>query len=162
MKPLTALVSGSFDPPTFGHVDIIKRSAALFDRVIVCVFYNSAKHACFTADERVQMLTAIAKDFPNVEVDASEILVADYVRENGIDLIVKGVRNSTDFEYETTISEVNKVNAPDVETFLLPSEPEYRFISSTIARELIRYGKGLDKVLPKPVLEMIAQKSSLS
>lgn len=155
MKQLTALVTGSFDPPTYGHLDIISRSASLFDRVVVCIFNNSAKQYMFSLDERVKMLERIAEDFDNVEVDVSEVLVADYVREKGIDLIVKGVRNSTDFEYETTISEVNKVNAPEVETFLLPSAPQYRFISSTIARELIRYGKGLEQVLPQAVIEMI-------
>lgn len=160
MKALTALVTGSFDPPTLGHVDIIERSAAIFDRVVVCIFHNSAKHYLFSLDERVKMLEAITAKLPNVEIDTAEVLVADYVREKGIDLIVKGVRNSTDFEYETTISEVNKVNAPEVETFLLPSAPQYRFISSTIARELIRYGKGLDKVLPPEVIGMIAEKNA--
>lgn len=160
MKQITALVTGSFDPPTFGHLDIISRSASLFDRVVVCIFHNSAKQYMFSLNERVKMLERIAADFPNVEVDVSEVLVADYVRQKGIDLIVKGVRNSTDFEYETTISEVNKVNAPEVETFLLPSAPQYRFISSTIARELIRYGKGLEQVLPAPVIEMIEKKGT--
>lgn len=159
MPKLTALVTGSFDPPTLGHLDIIARSAAIYDRVVVCIFHNSAKHTMFTLDERVKMLERIAADFDNVEIDTSEVLVADYVREKGIDLIVKGVRNSTDFEYETTISEVNKVNAPEVETFLLPCAPQYRFISSTIARELIRYGKGLEQVLPPAVIELIKEKA---
>lgn len=160
MKQLTALVTGSFDPPTLGHLDIISRSAAIFGKVVVCIFNNSAKRYMFPLDERVKMLERIASDFDNVEIDTSEILVADYVREKGIDLIVKGVRNSTDFEYETTISEVNKVNAPEVETFLLPSAPQYRFISSTIARELIRYGKGLEQVLPQATIEMIEKMKS--
>ncbi len=161
MKQLTAMVTGSFDPPTLGHVDIIKRTSELFDRVVVCIFHNSAKNYLFSLEERREMLLAIRADYPNVEIDTSEGLVADYVHEKGIDLIVKGVRNSTDFEYETTISEVNKVNAPDVETFLLPSSPQYRYISSTIARELIRYGKGFERVVPSVVIDMIAHKSSL-
>ena len=151
-----ALITGSFDPPTVGHIDIIRRAAAIFDEVIVCVCLNSAKQGSYTYDTRMEMLRRSLGDCANVTIDLCHGLVADYAAEHGVDAIVKGVRNATDYDYEAMLAQVNLLNAP-IETLFLPANPAYQFISSTVAREMIRYGKALDKILPVEVIEMIQQ-----
>lgn len=151
-----ALITGSFDPPTVGHIDIIRRAAAIFDEVIVCVCVNSAKQGSYTYDTRMEMLRRSLEDCANVTVDLCHGLVAEYAAEHGVDVIVKGVRNAADYDYEAMIARVNLLNAP-IETLFLPANPLYQFISSTVAREMIRYGKALDKILPSEVIEMIQQ-----
>ena len=116
---MKALICGSFDPVTNGHLDIIRRAAALFDSVVVGIFINSEKKYYFDLNDRVILLTEAVKDLKNVTVDFSEGYVAKYVEENGIDVIVKGVRNATDFEYEAMIDKVNKQIYPGAETLLL-------------------------------------------
>ena len=149
-----ALITGSFDPPTLGHIDIIRRSASIFDEVVVCVCFNSQKKGSFSPELREEMLCASLADIPNVTVDRYEGLVADYALAHEIDVIVKGVRNSADYDYEETIAQVNLLNAP-VETIFLPCAPQYRFISSTVAREMIRFDRALDKILPPEVIDLI-------
>ena len=151
-----ALITGSFDPPTVGHIDIIRRAAAIFDEVIVCVCVNSAKQGSYTYDTRMEMLRRSLEDCANVTVDLCHGLVAEYAAEHGVDVIVKGVRNAADYYYEAMIARVNLLNAP-IETLFLPANPLYQYISSTVAREMIRYGKALDKILPSEVIEMIQQ-----
>jgi pantetheine-phosphate adenylyltransferase len=151
-----ALITGSFDPPTVGHIDIICRTAAIFDEVIVCVCVNSAKQGCYSYDTRIEMLCRSLEDCANVTVDLCHGLVAEYAAEHDVDVIVKGVRNATDYDYEVMIAQVNLLNAP-IETLFLPANPAYQFISSTVAREMIRYGKALDKILPTEVIKMIQQ-----
>lgn len=151
-----ALITGSFDPPTVGHIDIICRTAAIFDEVIVCVCVNSAKQGCYSYDTRIEMLRRSLEDCANVTVDLCHGLVAEYAAEHDVDVIVKGVRNATDYDYEAMIAQVNLLNAP-IETLFLPANPAYQFISSTVAREMIRYGKALDKILPTEVIKMIQQ-----
>ena len=153
-----ALITGSFDPPTLGHIDIIRRTASIFDEVVVCVCYNSKKQGQFAPALRVEMLQASLADISNVTVDEDDGLVADYAATHGIDVIVKGVRNGADYDYEETIAQVNLLNAP-VETLFLPAAPAYRFLSSTVAREMIRFDRALDQVLPEAVIDLIRRKS---
>lgn len=151
-----ALLTGSFDPPTLGHIDVIRRTAAIFDQVVVCVCHNSEKSGTYSPELRMEMLRCSLIDCPNVTVDCHVGLVADYAAANGIDVIVKGVRSAADYEYEEMIARVNLLNAP-VETMFLPADPAYRFISSTVAREMIRYNRALDKILPAAVIELLQQ-----
>ncbi len=151
-----ALITGSFDPPTLGHVDIISRAAGIFDEVVVCVCHNSEKMGAYPVDLRMEMLRRSLAKLSNITVDSSTELVADYVVAHDIDVIVKGVRSAADFEYEAMIAKVNLLNAP-VETLLLPADPAYQFISSTVAKEMIRYHRALDRILPPEVIALIQQ-----
>ncbi len=151
-----ALITGSFDPPTLGHIDIIRRAAAIFEEVVVCVCHNSAKSCRFSTDRRVEMLRRSLADLPTVSVDCFDGLVADYVTAHQIDVIVKGVRSATDYEYEEMLSRVNQLVTP-VETLFLPCDPAYRFLSSTVAREMISHRRALDKILPPAVIELIEE-----
>lgn len=151
-----ALITGSFDPPTLGHIDVIRRTAAIFDEVVVCVCHNSEKKGQFAPDLRMEMLRRSLADCPNAKVDGCTGLVADYAAANRIDVIVKGVRSAADYEYEEMIARVNLLNAP-IETLFLPADPAYRFISSTVAREMIRYDRALDKIIPPAVIELLQQ-----
>ena len=151
-----ALIPGSFDPPTIGHIDIIRRTAAIFDEVVVCVCRNSEKQGMYSYQTRLEMLRRSLSDCKNVKVDLCNGLVADYAVSNEIDVIVKGVRNAVDYDYEAVIAQVNLLNAP-VETLFLPASAEHQFISSSVARELIRYERALDKILPSEVIAMIQQ-----
>ena len=151
-----ALITGSFDPPTLGHVDVIRRTAAIFDEVIVCVCHNSKKNGTFSPELREEMLRRCLTDCANTRVDYWDGLVADYAASHSVDVIVKGVRSAADYEYEEMIAQVNLLNAP-IETLFISSAPEYRFISSTVAREMIRYGRALEKILPVEVIELLQQ-----
>lgn len=151
---LKALITGSFDPPTLGHLDLIKRSARLFDETVVCIFVNSDKKYMFPLDKREKMLSAVCGGIANVRVDTYDGLVADYAREKGVNVIVKGARNGSDYEYETLISRVNRT-VYEVETVILPSSPECEFISSTTAKEMIKYGGNLAAFLPEEVIKLI-------
>ncbi len=140
MKVQNALITGSFDPPTLGHLDIIKRSAALFEGVTVCIFRNSEKKYMFDEQVRLEMLKALCADIPNVKIDCSDKPVVIYAKENSISVIVKGVRGASDFEYEKTLHQAGNDINPDVETVILFSRPELERVSSSIAREFLRYG----------------------
>ena len=153
----TALIPGSFDPVTEGHLDLIRRAAAVFDSVIVLVGVNSAKQTMFTAAQRVELLELCCKDIPGVKVDAYGGAIADYAAANGIPVLVKGVRNAADLEYEMNMAHVNRGICPGLETFFLPTEPSLAFVSSSNVRELIRFGKPLDSYLPAREIEKIQE-----
>ncbi|MGM9637536.1 MAG: pantetheine-phosphate adenylyltransferase [Eubacteriales bacterium] len=151
---MKAMITGSFDPPTLGHQDIIERSAKIFDEVVVCLCLNSEKRYMFTAEQRMEMLKACCEGLPNVTVDTCAGLVAEYAATHGVGVIVKGVRSGADFEYECVLDTVNRSIAP-VDTVFLPSRPEYRHLSSTVGREMIRYGRDLSKYLPEAVVRTL-------
>lgn len=137
-----AVYPGSFDPPTLGHLDIIRRAAAQFDRVIVCVMYNSEKHGLFTPEERVALLRrslAQQEGVENVEVDRDNGLLADYARRRGASCLVKGLRRVADFESEMQMADINRTLSPGLDTLFLTARPELAFLSSTIVKELARY-----------------------
>ena len=149
----TAICSGSFDPITLGHLDIIRRAAACFDRVCVCVSPNAEKrNQMFTPEQKLQLVRTAVADLPNVEAELYSGLLADYARQKGAGILVKGVRNTTDFDLEYQQAAINRGICPELET-LLPASPAYQHFSSTMVREMIRYGQPLEKYVPAPVAE---------
>ena len=145
-----ALIAGSFDPITIGHYDIIKRASDMFDELFVVVFDNRVKQSMYPAEERAEMVRRSCEDIGNVTVDISHDLLADYVKENDIDVIVKGVRNSTDFDYEHQLSIINYTLC-GVETILLPAKGELGYVSSTMVRDLIAHGKDASAFMPEKI-----------
>ena len=150
-----ALIPGSFDPITVGHEYLIQRASMLFDEVIVCAFINSSKNTMFTPEERYEFLCAVADNYRNVRADISTGLLADYAIEHRCDVIIKGARSGTDFDYEFSMSAINRELAPMVETIILPSRCELSHISSTMVRELIKYGKDFSPFVPSSVANLI-------
>jgi pantetheine-phosphate adenylyltransferase len=150
-----ALIPGSFDPVTVGHEDLISRAASMFDEVIVCAFENSNKNYMFSEEERYAFLKAVADNYENVTADISHKLVAEYAEEHGCIAIVKGSRSASDFDDEYSQALINRELAPEVETVILPASPEVAFISSTMVRELIRYGVDFSQYVPKAIREII-------
>ena len=152
----TAICPGSFDPITLGHLDVVRRAAKLFDRVIVLVLSNGEKdRGMFAPRRRLELAKLAVEDLPNVEADLWTGLLADYARQKGACALVKGVRNGTDFDWEDQMAWINQSLVEELETVLLPASPEYSWFSSTMAREMIRYGQDLTKYLPSGVAEEI-------
>ena len=149
----TAIYPGSFDPITLGHLDIIRRSAPCFDRLYVCVMVNCDKKPMFSPEQRLELIRRSVADLPNVEAELYSGLLADYARQKGAGILVKGVRNTTDFDLEYQQAAINRGICPELETLLLPASPAYQHFSSTMAREMIRYGQPLEKYVPAPVAE---------
>lgn len=147
-----AIYPGSFDPITSGHLDIIRRASSIFDRLIVCVMVNSGKNPMFTLEERVEFIRRVTADLPNVSVDCSDELLADYARSKGRSVIVKGLRAGSDFENEFQMALINrKINA-DLDTMFLTSDHQYMYLSSSIVKELGRYNVDLSEFLPEQII----------
>lgn len=153
-----AICPGSFDPVTKGHVNIIERCARLFPQVIVVVMHNPGKSAAFSTGERADMLRLATRHIPGVEVDACEGLVSDYARRQGANVLVKGLRAMTDFEYEFQMAQVNKSLNPHLETFFTSADAEYTFCSSSAVKALARYGADLAGFVPGEVLELVSER----
>ena len=150
----TAICSGSFDPITLGHLDIIRRAAACFDRICVCVSPNAEKrNQMFTPEQKLLLVRTAVADLPNVEAELFPGLLADFAVDHGANVIVRGVRNVTDFDVEYQMALINRGIHPELETLLLPASAEYEHFSSTMVREMIRYGQPLEKYVPAPVAE---------
>ena len=147
-----AIYPGSFDPVTSGHLNIIRRAADIFDRLIVCVMINSTKTPMFTQQERVDLIRRVTADIPNVEVDASGELLADYARRKGSCVIVKGLRASSDFENEFQMALINHKINPDLDTMFLPAESQYMYLSSSTVKELGTYNVDLSDFLPEQII----------
>lgn len=154
-----AVCPGSFDPVTNGHLDIIRRAAALSDRVIVVVMTNASKHTLFSMEERVAMLRAATAEFPNVEVDAYDGLLADYARQVGADAIVKGLRAVTDFEYEFQMALTNRQLHADAETVFLTTSADLMYLSSSVVKQVAQYGGDISGFVPASVLDAVLQKT---
>ena len=149
-----AIYPGSFDPITLGHLDIIRRGAACFDKLYVCVMVNcEKKQPMFTQEKRLELIQKSIAHIPNAEVELFSGLLADYARLKGAHIIVKGVRNMTDYDAELQMARINQGIDPELETLLLPARAEFEHFSSTMAREMIRYGQPLTKYVPAPVAE---------
>ncbi|HEY8345875.1 MAG TPA: pantetheine-phosphate adenylyltransferase [Symbiobacteriaceae bacterium] len=153
-----AICPGSFDPVTNGHLDIITRAARTFDHVIVAVLNNPRKQALFTVEERLEMLREAVKELPNVSVASADGLLVDFAREQGAEVIVKGLRPHQDFEYEWQMGMVNKRLNPNIETYFLMSRMEYSYLSSSIVRELASYGGDVTNLVPPGVAERLYKK----
>lgn len=151
-----AVCSGSFDPITLGHLDIIRRAAACFDKVYVCVSPNAnKKNQMFTPEEKLELVKTAVADLDNVEAELYQGLLADYAVERGANVIVRGVRNATDFDVEYQLAQINSSIHPGLESMMLPASPQYQHFSSSMAREMIRYGQPLEKYLPASIIPMV-------
>lgn len=149
----SAIYPGSFDPVTLGHMDIIKRAAALFDKLYVGILINKNKKQLFTLEERLEILREVTREIPNVEVICFEGLLADYCKMNQIDGIIRGVRGGTDLDYELPMAQINLRLYPDAQTVFLVTNPEYSFISSSAVRELAAFGGDYKDMLPEAAYE---------
>ena len=153
-----AIYPGSFDPVTSGHLNIIRRAANIFDRLIVCVMVNSGKHPMFTSEERVNLIKQVVKDIPNVEVDASEELLAEYAMRKGSCVIVKGLRAGSDFENEFQMALINHKINPTLDTMFLTAEHQYMYLSSSTVKELGNYDVDLSDFLPEQIIPEFKQR----
>ena len=151
--PTVAVYPGSFDPLTNGHVDIISRGARLFDRIIVAILVNAEKDPLFTMDERVEITRAVFRDHPNVEVDTFEGLLVDYVERRHAQVIVRGLRAVSDFEYEFQMALMNRTLESDLETVFLTPSLAYTFLSSRLVKEVAALGGDVSSLIPPVVAE---------
>ena len=155
-----AICPGSFDPITLGHLNIIRRSSKIFDKVIVCIMYNSTKTSpMFSVEERVEMARKATEKYPNVSVESSSGLLAEYAKQHDGAVIVKGLRAASDFEYEFQMNLINKKINPQLETMFLTSDVKYTFLSSSVVREMARYGADLTGFVPDEIKEEIEEKA---
>lgn len=147
-----ALYSGSFDPLTMGHMDIIARAAKLYDELVIGVIGNPSKKSMFSLEEREDMLRETLRDFDNVSVDHFSGLLADYVNGNGFDVVVRGLRSTTDFDYEIQMAQMNdRLFNDTVETVFLMTDPQYSFISSSMVKEVFTLGGNIDGLVPDEI-----------
>lgn len=149
---IKAAYSGTFDPITFGHYDIIKRAAAMFPRLIVAVGLNPAKSPRFELDERVGLIREVVRDLRNVEVKGFSGLVVDFARDNGVTVLVRGVRTVGDVDYEKQMAVMNRDLYPQLDTVMLAPSPEYAHLSSSLVRELASLGAPVEKLVPPAVV----------
>ena len=147
-----AIYPGSFDPVTIGHLNIIRRASEIFDKLTVCVMVNAGKNPMFSLEERVELIKRVTSDLPNVEVDFSGELLAEYARKKGKCVIVKGLRAGSDFENEFQMAMINHKLNPDLDTMFLTAEHQYTYLSSSMVKELGRYGADLSDFLPGEII----------
>ncbi len=153
----SALCPGSFDPPTNGHIDVIKRTAGIFERVVVAVVHNPSKAPLFTAEERVGLLQIVLRDIPGVEVASFSGLLVDFAVERQVEVMVKGLRAVTDFDYELQMAQMNHTLS-GVDTMFIPTSPEWSFLSSTLVREVARLGGDVEPLVPPSVFQALKEK----
>ena len=149
---MKVLIPGSFDPPTNGHIDVIKRCSKVFDEVLIGVVVNPSKQSLFTTEIRELMLNEIISDTPNVSTKTFEGLLVDFAKVNDVHAIVKGLRAMTDFDYEFQMAQMNS-NLADFETIFIPASPEYGYVSSSMVKEINSYGGDVSKLVPPNVLK---------
>lgn len=155
-----AVYPGSFDPVTYGHLDIVERGAKVFDKVIVAIGKNRAKASLFTVEERIVLLKKVTARFPNVQVDAFNGLLVDYMRENHANTIIKGLRAISDFEYELQMASINKKLDDSIETFFMMTNNKYSYLSSSIVKDIAKYGAPVSDLVPLEVEEALRKKYS--
>ena len=148
----TAIYPGSFDPITSGHLNIIRRASNIFDKLIVCVMVNAGKNPMFSQEERVELIRRVTGDLPNVEIDCSNELLAEYARRRGSCVIVKGLRAVSDFENEFQMALINHKINPQLDTMFLTADSQYMYLSSSMVKELGNYGAELSDFLPEEII----------
>ncbi|MFD2043994.1 pantetheine-phosphate adenylyltransferase [Ornithinibacillus salinisoli] len=153
-----AICPGSFDPITYGHLDIIQRGSAIFDEVIVAVFNNQSKNPLFSVEERMHLIKESTKDLPNVTVDASDGLLINYAKQKNAQVILRGLRAVSDFEYEMQITSMNRKLDEEVETLFMMTNNQYSFLSSSIVKEVAKYKANVSDLVPKVVEKALQQK----
>ena len=157
-----AICPGSFDPITLGHLNIIRRTAQIFDKVVVCIMFNSTKTTpMFSVEERVEMVRKVVERIPNVEVDTADGLLAEYAKRYEGAVLVKGLRAASDFEYEFQMNLINKKINPSLETMFLTASEKYTFLSSSVVREMARYGADLSDFVPCEIIDDVEKKAQL-
>ena len=155
-----AIYPGSFDPVTSGHLNIIRRAAKIFDKLIVCVMVNAGKKPMFTQEERVALIRRVTEDLANVEVDCSDELLAEYAKRKGSCVIVKGLRAGSDFENEFQMALINHKINPDLDTMFLTAEQQYTYLSSSMVKELGHYNVDLKDFLPEEIIPVVKKRIS--
>lgn len=153
-----AIYPGSFDPLTYGHLDVIRKASKLTDELIVGVLKNNQKIALFSIKERVRMIEGVVQNMPNVKVVPFEGLLVDFARETGADSIIRGLRAITDFEYELQMSQMNHKLYPELETLFLSTSLKYSYLSSTIVKEVASYGGDVSQFVPPQVADLLKEK----
>lgn len=153
-----AIYPGSFDPVTFGHIDIIERSAKMADELVVAILNNSAKNPLFSVEERVSMLKDITSHVPNVKIQFFDGLLIDYAKKIGATIIIRGLRAVTDFEYELQIAQTNRIVSSEIDTVFLTTSLEYAYLSSTIVKEVASYGGDISHFVPEQLIPQIYEK----
>ena len=151
----TALCPGSFDPPTNGHIDVIERAAAHFEHVVVAVIGNPSKDSLFSLEERTGMLEEIVGHLDNVEISSFHGLLVDFARDKDISVIVKGLRAVSDFEYELQMAQMNSALLPGLDTMFVTAKPEWAFLSSSLVKEVARYGGDISGLVPEVVAKAL-------
>ncbi|MFD2704913.1 pantetheine-phosphate adenylyltransferase [Salibacterium lacus] len=154
----TAVYPGSFDPVTNGHLDIIERSAKVFNKVVVAVLHNRNKEPLFSVDERLTMLRESVENIPNVEIDSFNGLLIDYVRQKQAKTIIRGLRAVSDFEYELQAASINRKLDPEIETFFMMTNNQYSYLSSSIVKEVAKYEADVKELVPTPVTAYLYEK----
>ncbi|MDR2660314.1 MAG: pantetheine-phosphate adenylyltransferase [Spirochaetaceae bacterium] len=155
---IRAAFPGSFDPPTFGHIDIIERSRSIFDELVVVIAENKQKHYLFSAEERRVMMIEMVKDWKNVSVMVCDTLIVELLKRQNIKIMVRGVRNVMDFSYESELSMMNKALSPDIETIFMMTRPEYLVLRSSSVRELAAFNGDLSALTPPLVAAELRKK----
>ena len=153
-----AVYPGSFDPITLGHLNIIRRAANVFDELLVCVMVNSEKSTLFDRSERVELIKRTVARFPNVIVESSDELLVKYMRARGANIVIKGLRAVSDFDYEFQIALVNKKFDSGIETLFMPSSEKYTYLSSSVVKEMARYGADLKTFVPMEIIDDVIKK----
>ena len=156
----TALCPGSFDPPTNGHVDVVERAGRLFERVVVAVVVNPAKRPLFSAEERVDLLRAAVAHVDNADVASFDGLLVDFARARGVAVVLKGLRAVSDFDYELQMAEMNAAIAPEIDTMFLTAKPSWAFLSSSLVKEVARYGGPIDAFVPAEVARALRSRGA--
>ena len=157
-----AVYPGSFDPVTLGHIDIISRSSILFDKLIVGVLNNSSKNPLFSAEERVNMIKDAVREYTNVEVQSFDGLLVDFARMCHATAVVRGLRAVTDFEYELQMAQTNHIIAPDIDTIFLTTNLNYAYLSSSVVKEVARYGGDISKFVTPQVRDRVLDKYNIT
>ncbi len=155
MSDRVAIYPGSFDPPTNGHLDIVERSARLFDRVLIGVGRNLAKKTLFDADQRVALMKEACKKWPNVSIESFDGLQVDFAKRSGARFIIRGIRALSDFEFEFEMGNMNRRLAPDIEMVYLMTAPDYLFLSASRVKELVAFGAPVDNLVPPNVAKAL-------
>ena len=157
-KLKTAIYPGSFDPVTCGHLDIIRRSCKIFDKVIIAVLNNAAKHPLFTVEERMEFLKRCTDDLPNCEIDYFDGLLMDYAKQKNASAVIRGLRAVSDFEYEFQMALLNKKLSPDIETMFMITNLNCLYISSSVVKEICRYGGDTEGLIPNAIIQDVKYK----
>ena len=155
-----AIYPGTFDPVTYGHIDVIRRSAKIVDELVIGVLVNNQKTPLFSPEERVEMLESVVKDIPNVRVVAFNGLLIDFAEEQNANFVIRGLRAVTDFEYELQMAQTNRIIDPDIDTIFLTTSLEYAYLSSSTVREVASFNGDISKFVPEHIAELVKKKFS--